>query len=128
MIEMININSFHENKNNFRLIKEKVLIEKIWAMRKMGFSGKYVEKTFSLKRLLVSECILKLIFLWELQRIKIRDMFHVSVFPEKSLNRLVLVCFIFICFLITMHEIDTATEVYLEPIQTYMNEIFCENS
>ena len=55
-------------------------------------------------------------------------MFHVSVFPEKSLNRLVLVCFIFICFLITMHEIDTATEVYLEPIQTYMNEIFCENS
>ena len=43
MIEMININSFHENKNNFRLIKEKVLIEKIWAMRKMGFSGKYVE-------------------------------------------------------------------------------------
>ena len=62
MIEMININSFHENKNNFRLIKEKVLIEKIWAMRKMGFSGKYIEKTFSLKRLLVSECILKLIF------------------------------------------------------------------
>ena len=39
-------------------------------------------------------------------------MFHGSVFPEKSLNRLVLVCFIFTCFLITMPEIDTDTEVY----------------
>ena len=27
--------------------------------------------------------------------IKIRDMFHVSAFPDKSLNRLVLTCFIF---------------------------------
>ena len=61
MIEMININSFHESKNNFRLIK-KVLIEKIWAMKKMSFSGKYTAKMFSLKRFLVSECILKLIF------------------------------------------------------------------
>ena len=31
-------------------------------------------------------------------------------------------------FLITMHKIDTAAEVYLGPMQTYMNEIFCENS
>ena len=30
--------------------------------------------------------------------------------------------------LITMHEIDTAAEVYLEPFQTYMIEIFCEIS
>ena len=55
-------------------------------------------------------------------------MFHVSVFPEKSLNRLVLICFIFIFFLITMHEKDTTAEVLLEPFQTYMIEIFCENS
>ena len=56
-------------------------------------------------------------------------MFHLGVFPEKSLNRLmVLVCFIFTCFLITMHEIDTAAELYLETVQTYMIEIFCENS
>ena len=27
-----------------------------------------------------------------------------------------------------MHEIDTAAEVYLESFQTYMIEIFCENS
>ena len=27
-----------------------------------------------------------------------------------------------------MHEIDTAAELYLEPVQTYMTEIFCENS
>ena len=27
-----------------------------------------------------------------------------------------------------MHEIDTAAEVHLELFQTYMFEIFCENS
>ena len=31
-------------------------------------------------------------------------------------------------FLITMHEIDTAAEVYLTPFQTYMLELFYENS
>ena len=31
-------------------------------------------------------------------------------------------------FFITMHETDTAAEVYLEPFQTYMIEHFCENS
>ena len=45
---------------------------------------------------------------------------HVSIFPDKSLNRLVLMCFIFTFFLITMHETDTAAEVHLEPFQTYM--------
>ena len=40
-------------------------------------------------------------------------MFHVSVFPEKSLN-----IALSSHFLITMHEIDTAAEVYLEPFQT----------
>ena len=54
-------------------------------------------------------------------------MFHVSVFREKSLNRLVLVC-LSSHFLITMHEIDAAAEVYLEPFQTYMIGIFCETS
>ena len=48
-------------------------------------------------------------------------MFHVSAFPERSLNRLVLVAILYLhMFLITMHEIDTAAEVYLEPFQTYM--------
>ena len=55
-------------------------------------------------------------------------MFHARVFPDKSLNRLVLICFIFTFFLITMHEIDTAAEVHLEPFQTFMIKIFCENS
>ena len=54
-------------------------------------------------------------------------MFHLSVFPENTLDTLVLACFIFACFLITMQEIDTTAEVYLEPIQTYMIEIFCKN-
>ena len=57
-----------------------------------------------------------------------RDMFHVSVFPEKFLNILVLICFIFTFLLIRMHEIDTATEVHIEPFQTYITDIFCENS
>ena len=56
-----------------------------------------------------------------------REMLHGSVFPKKYLNRLVLVCFILTCFLITVHEIDTAAEVYLELFQTYMIEIFCAN-
>ena len=30
-------------------------------------------------------------------------------------------------FKITMHVIDTAAELHLEPFQTYMIEIFCEN-
>ena len=46
----------------------------------------------------------------------------------KSLNRLVLICFIFTFFFITMHEIDTTAEVPLEPFQTFMIEIFCKNS
>ena len=40
-------------------------------------------------------------------------MFHVIVFPKNSLNRLVLVC-LSSHFLITMREIDTAAEEYLE--------------
>ena len=56
-------------------------------------------------------------------------MIHVSVFAEKSLNRLVLILLVFTVFffLITMLEIDTAAEVYLEPFQTYMTELFCKN-
>ena len=42
-------------------------------------------------------------------------MFHVTLFTEKSLNRLVLVRLTFTFFLMTMIEIGTAAEVYLEP-------------
>ena len=52
--------------------------------------------------------------------------FTQSAFAEKSLNRLVLVWLIFTFFLITMHEIDTAAEVYLEPFLTYMFELFLQ--
>ena len=31
-------------------------------------------------------------------------------------------------FLITVHEIDAAALVHLEPFQTYVIETFCENS
>ena len=56
-------------------------------------------------------------------------MFYVNVFAEKSLNRLVLVWLTCLhVFLITMYEAATAVEVYLEPFQTYMVELLCENS
>ena len=50
-------------------------------------------------------------------------MFHVSVFPENLWTYA-----LSSHFLITMHEIDTVAEVYLEHVQTYMVEIFCEKS
>ena len=55
----------------------------------MSFSGKYIAKMFSLNKFLVSECDFKLICFCE--RCRESDMFCVSVFAEKSLNRLVLV-------------------------------------
>ena len=60
MIEMMN-NSFYENKIKFRLVKRGSYTQKIWTVKKMIFSGKYIAKLFSLKRFLVSEYVLKLI-------------------------------------------------------------------
>ena len=91
----------------------------------MSFSEKYIAKMFNLKKFLVSECIFKLVCFCESCR-KLGICFTQSVFAEKSLNRLVLVWLIFTFFLITMHEIDTAAEVYLEPFLTYMFELFLQ--
>ena len=91
----------------------------------MSFSGKYIAKKFSLKKFLVSKCIFKLVCFCESFR-KSGICFTQSVFAETSLNRLVLVWLIFTFFLITMHEIDTAAEVYLEPFLTYMFELFLQ--
>ena len=60
------------------------------------------------------------LFFWELS--EIRDMFHLSVFEQIGIGMPYLHV-----FLITMHEIDTAAEVYLEPFQTYLIELFCKN-
>ena len=60
------------------------------------------------------------LFFWELS--EIRDMFHLSVFEQIGIGMAYLHV-----FLITMHEIDTAAEVYLEPFQTYLIELFCKN-
>ena len=54
-------------------------------------------------------------------------MFHESVFAEKYLQIGIGMVYLHV-FLITMHETDTAAEVYLEPFQTYMLKLFCENS
>ena len=77
----------------------------------MIFSG-------NLKRFLVSECIFKLACFVKVAG----NQGYVSrkVLAEKSLNRLVLVWLIFTFFLITMYEVDTAAEGYLEPFQTYI--------
>ena len=60
MIEMIN-NSFYESKNNFRLVKRPSSHRKYMLVNKISFSWKYITKMFGLTRLLVSECILKLV-------------------------------------------------------------------
>ena len=44
MIEMISINSFHESKNNFRLIKRKSSNRK--NMKTMSFIGENIAKIF----------------------------------------------------------------------------------
>ena len=98
MIEIVNINSFRKSKNNFCLIKRESSNRKKWTMKKMSFSGKYIAKIFNLNRFLVSECILKLIFFVRVVRNQNQDVFHVSVFPGKHLNRLVLTWFIFASF------------------------------
>ena len=97
----------------------------ICTVKKMSFSEKYVAKMFSLKNFLVSECIFKLVCFCGSCR-KSGICFTQSVFAEKSLNRLVLVWLFFTFSLITMHEIDTATEMYLEPFPTYMFESFLQ--
>ena len=66
------------------------------------------------------------LFLWELQGI--RDMFHVKCFRWKIFEQIGIGMAYLHVFLITMHEIDTAAEVYLELFQTYMLELFCGNS
>ena len=53
---------------------------------------------------------------------------HGSVFAEKSFEQIGIAMAYLHVFLITMHEIDTAAEVYLEPFPTYMFELFCKNS
>ena len=55
-------------------------------------------------------------------------MFHVKCFHWKIFEQIGIGMAYLHVFLITMHEIDTAAEVYLELFQTYMLELFCENS
>ena len=94
-------------------------------MKKMSFSEKYIAKIFSLKMFFVSECVFKLVCICERCR-KPGVCFTQSVFAEKSLNRLVLLCLIFTFFLIIMHEIDADAEIYLQPFPTYMFELFLQ--
>ena len=128
MIEMININSFYESKNNFCLIKRESSNKNNMVGERDEFQWERYCKMFSLKRFLVSKCILIIDFfcqsLWN------QDQGHVlrKCIPRKSLNRLVFGMLYLHIFLITLHEIDTAAKVYLQLFQTYMIELFCENS
>ena len=49
--------------------------------------------------------------------------FHWKIFEQSGIGMAYLHV-----FLIIMHKIDTAAEVYLELFQIYMLELFCENS
>ena len=92
----------------------------------MTFSGKYIAKIFSLETFLVGEYDFKLVCFCE--SCSGSEICFTLVYSLKSLltdwywhgssSR----------FLIKMHEIDTAAEVYLEPFQTYMIELFCKNN
>ena len=54
-------------------------------------------------------------------------MFHVKCICWKIFEQVGIgMAYIFTFFLITMHEIDTAAEVYLEPFLTYMFELFLQ--
>ena len=61
------------------------------------------------------------LFLWDLQ--EIRGMVHESVFGEKSFEQIGIAMAYVYAFLSTMHEIDTAAEMYLEPFLTYIFEL-----
>ena len=49
-------------KAKITFVREKVLIKKTWSVKEMSFSEKDIVKMFSLKRFLVSECILIIVF------------------------------------------------------------------
>ena len=79
---MIN-NSFYESKNNFGNLFDKEINFNDKLM--INFSGKYIEKMFSLKTFLVSESIFKLVCFYESCRglgKYFTGMFHVGGFAE----------------------------------------------
>ena len=96
-------------------------------VKKMSFNRKYITKRFILKKFLVSEYIFKLACFCESCRELGIDMFHVKCFRLKIFEQIGIGMAYLHIFLITMHEINTA-EVYLKLFQTYMLELFCENS
>ena len=56
-------------------------------------------------------------------------MFHLKCFRRKIFEQIGIgMTYYLHVFLITMHEIDAAAEVYLELFQIYVLELFCENS
>ena len=80
-------------------------------MKKMSFSRKYIAKTFSLKKFLVSKCIFKLVCFCKSCRESGICFEHIGIG----------MAYLYV-FLIRMHKIDTASEVHLELFQTYMRK------
>ena len=64
---------------------------------------------------MVSECTFKLVYF---------DMFHAKCICWKIFEQIGIGMTCLHVFLITMHEIDAAAEMYLEPFPTYMFEFF----
>ena len=87
----------------------------------MSFSGKYIAKMYNLKS------IFKLSFFVRVVRNQKQGYVSRKCIPWYIWEQIGIDMLYLHIFLITMHEIDTAAEVDLEPFQTYMIEIFCEN-
>ena len=71
---------------------------------------------------MVSECIFKLVFFVRVvgnQGYVSRKVHLLKIFEQIGIGMAYLHV-----FLITMYEIDTAAEMYLEPFSTYMFELF----
>ena len=87
----------------------------------MSFSGKYIVKMFRLERLLVSEYYFEILWFFFMRVVWNQNQWYVLCIPWKIFEQVEIgsyTYFTFAWFSITMHEIDTAAEMYLEPFQT----------
>ena len=52
---------------------------------------------------------------------------HVKCICQKFFEQIGIgIAYLHVAFLIAMHEIDTATEMYLKPFPTYMFDLFLQ--
>ena len=91
----------------------------MWTVKKMSFSGKYFAKMFSPKKVLASKCIFNFFCFRESCRESVIVICFTKVYSLKNLRTDCHWYGLSSPFLFTMHETDTAAEVYLELFQIY---------